>query len=128
MRNWIFLFSFIILIGCTNVVYNKPKDLINKEKMMDIWTDILLGSAAKSLQTKDLKNYKNIMPVILKKYQIDSAQFMRSNYYYTTRIDDYETMFEDVEKRLKALKRTYDPKGAALDSIQSNHDIPSDQN
>lgn len=123
MKNWMILCVVFVGISCTNVIYNKPDNLISKEKMTEIWTDIMLGSAAKSLQTKDLRNYKNLMPVILKKYGIDSVQFVTSNRYYTTQIDAYEKIFEGVENRLKELKRRYDPKGAELDSIQKNYNL-----
>ena len=110
-------FLFIVLLSCTSrTIYKKPDRLINKEKMIEIWTDIYIARGAKHIKTKDLRKNINYIPLVFKKHQIDSLQFSESNLYYTSRIDDYEKIFLEVEKRLKEKKDIYNPK-SELDSI-----------
>ena len=40
---------------------------------------------------------------------------MRSNIYYTSKIEAYEELFQKVEARLKSLRDTYDPDMAGID-------------
>ncbi len=84
--------------------------------MIAIWTDIYIARGAKHIKTKDLRKNINYIPLVLKKHQIDSLQFSESNLYYTSKIDDYEKMFLEVEKRLKEKQEIYNPK-SDIDSI-----------
>ena len=111
------IFLVLFLWSCTSrTIYKKPENLIGKEQMIQIWTDIYIATAASSHKTIRLEKNKNYMPMVLKKHKIDSIQFSDSNLYYTSRIDEYEKMFEEVQKRLKEIKESYDPE-TELDSI-----------
>ena len=105
------------MISCTsNTIYKKPDHLIGKERMIEIWTDIYIARGAKHIKTKDLRKNINYIPLVLKKHQIDSLQFSESNLYYTSKIDDYENIFLEVEKRLKEKQEIYNSK-SDIDSI-----------
>jgi len=107
-------------VSCTSkTIYKKPDKLIEKDKMIDIWTDIYIARGAKSVQTKDMRKNINYLPLVFKKYKIDSAQLSESNIYYTSKIDEYQKMFEVVNKRLVAEKEIYQPK-KELDSISAS--------
>ena len=111
------LFIFFTLASCTSrTIYKKPENLIGKEKMINIWTDLYIAIGAKAIKTKKLEKDKNYIPLVLEKYKIDSIQFSKSNIYYTSRIEEYEEMFEEVQKRLNDLKKIYDPE-TELDSL-----------
>lgn len=118
MKQVIYIFFIlIILVSCTSrTIYKKPENLIGKEKMITIWTDLYIAMGAKSVKTKTLKKENNYIPLVLEKYKIDSIQFSKSNIYYTSRIEEYEKMFEEVQKRLDDLKSIYNPE-TELDSI-----------
>ena len=104
-------------MSCTSrTIYKKPENLIDKEKMITVWTDLYIAAGAKSVKTKTLRNKINYIPLVLESHKIDSIQFSESNIYYTSRIDEYEKMFKEVQKRLKELKELYDPE-TELDSI-----------
>ncbi len=108
-RIYIFL-MFTLVLSCTSrTIYKKPKNLIEKEKMITVWTDMYIAAGAKSVKTKTLKTKINYAPLVLDKYKIDSVQFSESNIYYTSRIDEYEKMFKEVQKRLEDLKKVYEP-------------------
>lgn len=111
------LIIFIILASCTSrTIYKKPENLIGKEKMITVWTDLYIAMGAKSVKTITGEKEINYIPLVLKKHKIDSVQFSKSNIYYTSRIEEYEEMFEEVQKRLKEEKNIYDPE-TELDSI-----------
>jgi len=118
MKRKLYIFFMLLLVlSCTSrTIYKKPENLIGKEKMITVWTDMYIAAGAKSVKTKTLKNKINYIPLVLKSHNIDSIQFSESNVYYTSRIDEYEKMFEEVQKRLKELKEIYDPE-TELDSI-----------
>ncbi|MDX5586363.1 MAG: DUF4296 domain-containing protein [Aureibaculum sp.] len=110
-------FIFFTLASCTSrTIYKKPENLISKDKMINIWTDLYISMGAKSIKTKKLEKDKNYIPLVLEKFKIDSIQFSKSNIYYTSRIEEYEEMFEEVQKRLNDLKNIYDPE-TEIDSL-----------
>ena len=116
-RIFYIIFLLLFLGSCTSrTIYKKPENLIGKEQMIQIWTDIYIATAARSQKTISLEKDKNYIPMVLKNHNIDSIQFSDSNLYYTSRIDEYEKMFEEVQKRLKEIKEPYDPE-TKLDSI-----------
>ena len=111
------MLTLTFLVSCTSkTIYKKPDNLIEKERMIDIWTDIYIARGARSVKTKELRKNINYLPLVFKKYKIDSAQFSESNFYYTSKIDDYQKMFEEVNKRLDEKKKIYQP-NSEIDSI-----------
>lgn len=112
--------SYILLIAlfaCTSKTkYKKPDDLIKKDQMVAIWTDIYLARGARSVRTKDSVRNLDYLPLVFEKYRIDSTRFSESNTYYTSKIEDYLDMFKEVEANIKAIKEKYDPK-TELDSV-----------
>jgi len=118
MKPIIYLLLFLItLASCTSrTIYKKPDNLIGKEKMINIWTDLYIGMGTRSVKTITGQKEINYIPLVFDKYKIDSVQFSKSNIYYTSRIEEYEEMFEVVQKRLNDIKLIYDPE-TELDSI-----------
>ena len=112
----------------------KPDDLITKEKMVLIMTDVYLGNAARSVNNKVIRqNALKLDSMIYSKYGIDSMQFVRSNTYYTSRLDDYAEIFTGVEEQLTNYKQTYDSliippatkgrPGSKTDSVRNNQKL-----
>jgi hypothetical protein len=113
------IFIFILAASCTsNTIYEKPKNLISKSKMVDILVDIYLAEGAKSVENKDLERLVDYMPLVYEKHKIDSLQFAESNFYYTSKIDDYEDIFKKVNNRLKTMKTEYETMQKVEDSIK----------
>jgi len=111
MKNIIYFFFVVILfVSCTSrTIYKKPKNLIGKDKMIALWTDIYIAKGAYSVKMKDSRKNINYIPLVLEKHEVDSIQFSQSNVYYTSRIAEYEKMFEEVRKRLEEIKKPYLP-------------------
>jgi len=111
MRNVICLSLLFLLLSCeSKVKYEKPENLIAKEQMIDLLYDIHLANGTSGVKNKDLENNMNYMSLVFEKYKIDSGRFAESNLYYTSNINEYEDIFEEVERRLEALKTEFDRK------------------
>lgn len=116
-----FFFLSIFLMACTsNTIMKKPDDLIPKNQMVDLLTDMLIASGAENIKNIELERNVNYFPLIFEKYGIDSTRFKESNYYYTSQIDDYEKILKKVDDRLKALKEKLDSEIKLQDSLKND--------
>ena len=117
-------FIIIILWSCQDIKYpEKPKDLIAKDKMVDILTEAYLANAARSIDNKKIMaSGINMDSIFYRKFGVDSLQFAKSNAYYAADVNVYLTLFQDVENRLNAMEQNLDSIRKA--SINYNDSIP----
>lgn len=109
----------ILVISCTsNTILKKPKDLIPKEEMVSIITDMLLATSAHRIKNKGLMRNINYFPLVFEKYHIDSTRFKTSNFYYTSKIDEYDAILKEVKVRLTSQKKVVDSIKKVEDSIK----------
>lgn len=122
MKNISYLvFSIVFFIGCTsNTIIKKPDNLIPKNQMVDLLTDMLIAAGAENIKNINLERKVNYFPLIFEKYGIDSTRFKESNYYYTSQIDEYEKIIQKVNDRLKALKDKLDNEVKLQDSLKND--------
>ncbi len=108
MYRVLFFIIIIVLSGaCTsNTIYKKPDDLIAKKTMVNLLTDMYLANAASEIKNKKLEKNKPYMALVYKKYGVDSTQFQHSNLYYMSKMEEYEGIYEKVEKRLQKMLDT----------------------
>lgn len=119
MKAFVYIFGFLLLASCTsNTILEKPKNLISKQKMATILTDLFLATGAKSVKNSDGNRQVNYMTLVYKKHQVDSTQFKESNYYYTSLIDVNAEILSIVEKRMNHIKDSLNTIEARLDSIK----------
>lgn len=88
------------IYSCTNTIVEKPKNLIEKDKMIDILYDLSLLDAIKSQNINGGISNKAADNYIYKKYKIDSIQLAKSNTYYASDLEEYKKMIEEVKTRL----------------------------
>lgn len=105
MKHTIYIIiTSLFLVSCTsNTIYKKPDDLIPKDQMIDVLVDIQLalgGKAGKNLNGNYSVDY---MPLVFEKYNIDSARFARSSFFYHTDIDNDNQILLKVRQRLNDL-------------------------
>lgn len=108
-RVGILLFIFGLCFACNKIEKpEKPEDLIDKNKMVDILFDVFVFNAAKGTDKSILED-NNVTPniYIYKKYQIDSLQFVKSNEFYAYDIKTYEEMISKVEAKITAKKEQF---------------------
>jgi len=114
---YIIILSFLLVACTSNTIIEKPDNLIPKDKMVDLMTDLLLATGARNIKNINEERKVNYFHLVFEKYNIDSTQFKESNFYYTSKIDDYDIMLKEVERRLKKLKLEFDKEREKQDSI-----------
>lgn len=102
MKKITILTAVLFLASCTSrTILKKPHDLIPKDTMALLLTDLFIAKSASN--KKNLNNERNInyAPLIYNKYKIDSTRFIQSNYYYTSKLEEYNLIFTAVKANLK---------------------------
>lgn len=88
----------------------KPKNLISKDKMVDILIDVKLiaSASSNSANKKIIENHGvNTETYVFTKHNIDSLQFALSNDYYSFYSKDYGEIYSKVIDSLKILEDFY---------------------
>ena len=115
MKIFYFLFAVILIFSCSDKVnYEKPEDLIGKEEMTNLLYDMHLAVGTSNVKNVHLEKNRNYMSLVFAKYGVDSTQFATSNIYYTSNINEYEEIYEEVQRRLDTIKNFYQDR---LDSL-----------
>jgi len=121
MKYIVTLFAgMILLVACAEKVVEEPENLIPKEKMTKILHDLAVLNAAKSGAARTFKDSDiDIMEFLYNKYNIDSTQFSDSDLYYASIPLEYQSIYENVEKRLQQQKDTLEAIGKRInDSVR----------
>lgn len=100
----------ILFLGCQDIKeIEKPENLIAKEVMVNILTDVYISNASRSINNKLLKEYNiRLDSVIYNKYHIDSLQFVESNAYYSSNLKTYNSIITKVQEGLIILQKEKD--------------------
>lgn len=103
MKNSItYLILIVFLASCrSNTIYDEPIDLIPKDTMVMLLKDLYLASSAKSIKNRRQQRKVSYITLVYNKYNIDSLRFNASNLYYTSKIDVYEPMLNEVTELLE---------------------------
>lgn len=118
----------LLLINCTsNTIIKKPDNLIPKNQMVDLLTDLLLASGAENVKNLQLKRNVNYYPLVFEKHHIDSIQFKESNHYYSTKVDEYDQIIKKVETRLGDLLKQFEDERKLKDSLSNFKNALQDQ-
>lgn len=111
MKKSILFISLLTLVSCTSkTILEKPKDLIPKDTMVLLLTDLYIAKTA--FHEKNLNNERkvNYTPLVYKKFKIDSTRFIKSNFYYTSKLDEYDLIFNEVKEKLIAKRKELEDK------------------
>ena len=96
------LILIVLFMSCkNNTIYDEPLDLIPKDSMMMLLKDLYLATAAKSIKNSRQQKKVSYTTLVYNKYNIDSLRFNSSNLYYTSKIDVYEPMLNEITAILK---------------------------
>ncbi|WP_428743655.1 DUF4296 domain-containing protein [Tenacibaculum sp.] len=119
MRTVLYILIGLVLVSCTsNTIYKKPKNLIPKDSMVALLTDMYIASSAKNQKNKFLKRENNYVVLVYEKYKIDSTRFDISNTYYTSKIDEYTEMLKKVKSNIDSLEVMYREEQLVQDSLK----------
>lgn len=98
----VFFVLATLLFSCTSkTIYEKPKDLIPKDTMILLLKDLYVATSAKGIKNKNQQKRISYISLVYDKYTIDSLRFKTSSIYYTSEIDDYEPMLDEVMSLLE---------------------------
>ena len=115
IKNIVLVFIVAFLSSCTsNTIYKKPKNLIPKDTMVLLLTDLYLASSAGLVKNKNLEIKVKYMPLVYTKFKIDSTRFKKSNTFYLSNIDAYSELLNQVKDSLKNLKNKYQIKDSLV--------------
>ncbi|CAL2087061.1 DUF4296 domain-containing protein [Tenacibaculum sp. 190524A05c] len=92
----------VLFVSCTgNTIYKAPDNLIPRDTMVMLLTDMHIAASARGTKNKFNKKGVIYMHFVHEKYNIDSTRFDNSNKYYTSIIDNYEKLLNDVKQNLQ---------------------------
>ena len=119
MKKCILLLVVLAVSACGEKLMKKPDDLIPKEKMIEILSEMAIVNSAKSTNIAILRDH-NIDPTeyVFKKFAIDSIQFVESDRYYASVPSEYEAIYTEVEIRLTNQKKELEDAKMLSDSIR----------
>ena len=118
MKKYTVLPLLVLLSCCTsNTIYKKPKDLIPKDTMALLLTDLFIASSSYYKKRKEMGKEVNYMSLVYDKYGIDSSRFRKSNRYYTSRIDEYDALYKKIKSDLEARIEILEEEKRVQDSI-----------
>ena len=117
----LFIVISSFFLSCTsNTIYDKPKDLIPKDSMVLLLQDLYIAAAAKNVKNKNLERKISYAPFVYDKYKIDSARFQRSNFYYTSKIDLYRPMLDNIIVKLEKDRDEFNAIKKVKDSVRND--------
>lgn len=97
----------MVLSSCKNATVEKPNNLIDEDEMIAILFDISVLEAIKVTNPKSLETRKiNTNKYIFQKYKIDSLQFVKSDLYYASDIDNYGKMYKKVIEKIDFIRKS----------------------
>ena len=79
-----------------------------------------MAAAAKNVKNKNLERKISYAPFVYDKYKIDSARFQRSNFYYTSKIDLYRPMLDQILVTLEEDRAEFNAIKKVQDSIRND--------
>ena len=105
MKHLIAFIIILFLFSCGEKLLKAPEDLIPKDKMINILSDLAILNAAKNSNADILRDH-NIEPTsfVFEKYEVDSLQFVTSDAYYASLPKEYEAMYIEIEAFLEKEK------------------------
>lgn len=119
MRKAAYTLIGLLLVSCTsNTIYKKPENLISKDSMVLLLTDMYIASSAKNQKNKFLEREDNYMFLVYEKYKIDTTRFDISNVYYTSQVDEYTEILKKVKRNIDSLATFYKEMKKEQDSIK----------
>ncbi|WP_430411531.1 DUF4296 domain-containing protein [Kordia sp.] len=103
MKRYIWCLLVVLgMVSCRKEAVPKPDNLLSNQEMANILYDITLINAMKGVDKKGVEaSFIQYDTYLYKKYNIDSAQFARSNNYYAADPLRYDKIYALVDARLK---------------------------
>ena len=118
--NLVFLL-FLILNSCqTAEKVEKPDNLLSKDEMVNILSDIAVLKSANDINSNRLSNFIDTpFDYITQKYQVDSLTIVKNLEYYNFQFNDNLSIYRQVEENIKIRKERIDSINTIVDSLKN---------
>lgn len=102
-----FLILMLFFAACKTKNDKKPDDLVPKEKMVNILTDMHRMEGVVNnlgIQSSDTTQFffRKLETEIFEKYAVDTASYYQSYKYYLVNPEDFKEIYDDVVKQIIA--------------------------
>ena len=125
MKKIVLLCLVFLTISCQDSAIEKPSNLIEKDKMIDVLYDLSLLEAVKSQNIKGGISAEEINQYIFKKYKINKKQFVASNKYYASDVEEYKKMFDQIREKIDKENKKLTGKSLKSENNTQNSDTPT---
>ncbi len=115
---FIYILVVFSLLSCSKE-QKKPKNLIPKQKMVNLLFDMHLASKSRNIKTLSNEKNPNYYPLIYTKYQVDSTQFKESHTYYLKNIELYQEIYTKLEDSISKMTKKQQKLVKKADSIKN---------
>ncbi len=113
-KKYIFIF-FLLLLGmaaCEESIVEKPENLLKREKMIEMMTDMHLAEAVfQSRRYQDSlierTTSADFYYSVLEEYNVADSVFEKSFVYYASNPREFEKMYQDVMNKLSEIEQEY---------------------
>lgn len=108
MKTMLYVLVAIIAVSCGRDAMDKPKNLIEEDRMVDILTDLYIIEGIRQSNPASFAE-RRITPseYVYKKYKIDSLQFVDSDHWYASDTERYRELYAKVLQNVEAEQEKY---------------------
>lgn len=120
-KNILLLVIFTSLVmACTNVQERQePENLLSEDKMVEIYTDMILLDAAERSNPRNFKTYElKTSEHIFNKFNIDSTTLSQNIAYYNLDFEANDDIYEKVRLNLAQRDEVIDSVSKVRDSLK----------
>jgi len=122
MKKICFYIFLILFCSCqTADKIKKPDNLLSKDQMVAILSDIAILKSANDVNSNRLSKFiERPFDYVTKKYQVDSITIAQSIEYYNFKFNDNLSIYKRVEQNIQNRKHKIDSVNVIIDSLKRN--------
>ena len=121
MKKILFIYLFLIISGSCQTAekVEKPDNLLSKDEMVSILSDIAVLKSASDVNSNRLSNFIDTpFDYVTQKYQVDSLTIAKNIEYYNFQFNDNLSIYRQVEEHIKIKKEKIDSVNIIIDSLK----------
>ena len=112
----------MLILSCqTADKVKKPDNLLNKDQMVAILSDIAVLKSANDVNSNRLSKFiESPFDYVTEKYQVDSLTIAQNIEYYNFQFNDNLSIYKRVEENIQNRKQKIDSINIIIDSLRRN--------
>lgn len=122
MKNLSLLLFLMVILSCqTTDKIKKPSNLLSKDQMVAILSDIAVLKSANDVNSNRLSKYiESPFDYVTEKYQVDSLTIAQNIEYYNFQFNDNLSIYKRIEENIKERKQKIDSINIIIDSLKNS--------